>query len=73
MSAKDPHANPVLEAQINDLFDKDPEALSEIDLDKIVKYYRDLRVTWSTKEEEKVVKKDAKAKDKIAKIKEMTL
>ena len=73
MSTKDPHANPVLEAQITDLFDKDLETLSEGDLNKIVKYYRDLRVTWSTKEEEKVVKKDAKAKDKIAKIMETTL
>ncbi len=63
MSAKDPHTNPVLEATIFDIFDNDPETLSEVEFNAIIKYYRDLRITWSTKEDEKKEKKTKKKAD----------
>ncbi len=52
--------NPVLEARIDDLFDKDPEQLSEEEFNKIIEYYRDLKASWAAKEVTKATKKDAK-------------
>ena len=52
--------NPVLEARIDDLFDKDPEKLSKEEFDKVIEYYRDLRVAWAAKEVVKATKKEAK-------------
>lgn len=45
--------NPVTQADptsLNELFSRDPESLQQVDLEKIVTYFRDLRKKWDLAE-----------------------